>query len=156
MSTPKNDFNCPICRQFTHFDQAIICKKCESWFHFECVGLTSEHNVSYFCCKCSDPQLVVKRLKVKVSDFYPFKCSVCSKLFMTKDGLRDHGLRFHQIACPFCGKYFVSKIKLQEHIENWHDESEKSKVLDTSNRKEDEEKGEGRKKGFGKGDSNRK
>jgi hypothetical protein len=75
---------------------------------------------------------------------------------MKQDELRDHGLRSRHLSCPFCGKTFVFEIKLHEHIENWHEESEISKVLDTSNTKEDEGKGKGRKKGFGKGDSNRK
>ena len=156
MSSPKTDFDCPMCRQFTHFEQAVICKSCKSWFHFECVGFTSEPKSPYLCFNCSDLKLVLKKLKVNVSHFFPFECIICQKLFMKQDELRDHGLRSHHLSCPFCGKTFVSEIKLHEHIENWHEESEISKVLDTSNTKEDEGKGKGRKKGFGKGDSNRK
>ena len=53
-----NDSICPICQASTYVGKTIICEKCEHWFHFECVGVTSDdlcvqkQDVPYFCSNC--------------------------------------------------------------------------------------------------------
>ena len=133
----KDDFNCPICFCSTHFGQTIICSKCEFWFHWKCVGITSEHSSvknkkeHYFCYKCKfdlkDLKVVVE--KMDLSRFYSFKCNVCPKKFMKSDEAKDHNLRIHQMICPTCEEKFDSKEKVENHIKNVHEES---KISDSS------------------------
>ena len=123
----KDDFKCPICFCSTHFGQTIICSKCEFWFHWNCVGITSENSLvknkkeHYFCYKCKfdlkDLKVVVE--KMDLSRFYSFKCNVCAKKFMKSVSL-SHLYRIYRESKILFVSYYFCEANISEIYQNYY------------------------------------
>jgi DNA-directed RNA polymerase subunit RPC12/RpoP len=81
----------------------------------------------------------IERLKMKkiTTEYKPYKCSICYKTFVSKQGLNGHiqRLKKKQMAtvqfkiidhchykCSICGKNFVSEQSLKKHVTVVHED----------------------------------
>merc|ERR1711971_965735 len=81
----------------------------------------------------------IERLKMKkiTTEYKPYKCSICGKTFVSKQGLNGHIQRLnkkqvaavqferidhYQYKCSICGKSFVSEQSLNGHFTVVHED----------------------------------